>query len=87
MRLKIYSEINVKHRYTGWIKKKNKRIIKSRCPRSVVANALGCYIVVNEFKQQMPYYIHFPINTLEKVMNHFFQSYDLNSTSIVLTQG
>ena len=38
-------------------------------PHSVVASMLDRNTVVSEFKFQSLYYVHFPINTLEKGMN------------------
>ena len=34
-----------------------------------MANVLGCDIVVSEFEIQLPYYVHFQTNTLQKGMN------------------
>ena len=39
------------------------------CPCGVVANMLGCNIVVSEFKHQLCYYVHFWTNILGKDMN------------------
>ena len=37
--------------------------------RGEVANMLGCYIVINEFESQSPYYVYFQINIPGKSMN------------------
>ena len=39
------------------------------CPRGVMVKAMDCGIVVNEFKFQLRYYVHFGTNTLRKGMN------------------
>ena len=39
------------------------------CPRSVMAKAMDCGIVVSKFVFQSHYYVHFRANTLGKGMN------------------
>ena len=51
------------------IPKADKELAESIC--SVVASMLDCDIVVCEFQIQSPYYVHFCVNTLEKIMNPF----------------
>ena len=34
------------------------------CPRGVMVKAIDCRILVNEFKPQSRYYVHFRTNTL-----------------------
>ena len=41
------------------------------CPRSVMAKATDCGIVVSEFVLQSRYYVHFRANTLRKGINPF----------------
>ena len=38
-------------------------------PCDVMANVLDCKILISKFKPQLHYYVHFPTNTLGKVMN------------------
>ena len=44
----------------------------------VVANVLNCDIIVNKFKLQSCYYIHFQTNTLRKGMNPLIPLLDCN---------
>ena len=39
------------------------------CPRGVMVKAMDCVIEVSEFEIQSRYYLHYPTNTLDKVMN------------------
>ena len=41
----------------------------SACPRSVMVKGMHSGIVVSVFELQLPYYVHFRTNTLEKDMN------------------
>ena len=49
---------------------------------------LNSDILVSEFELQSCYYVHFPINTLEKIVNPLIlQAYELNSTTSAFLQG
>ena len=61
-------------------------LVESSC--DVVANMLDCDIIVNEFKLQSCYHVHFQTNTLRKGINILIiSSYVLNSTPSVILQG
>ena len=55
--------------------------------RGEVGNMLDCNIVVSQFKFQFSYYSHFHTNTLEKGLNPFIPSYELNSTTTTFHKG
>ena len=44
------------------------------CPHGVMVKVIDCRIIVNEFKLQLCYYIHFRTNTLGKGINPFIPS-------------
>ena len=46
-------------------------IINVKGSLSVVAIVVECDIVVNEFKHQLRYYVHFFVNALRNDMNQF----------------
>ena len=49
-----------------------------------MAIVLNCRFQLSKFKLQSHYYIHFQINTQEKVIIPFSPNYELNSTTAFL---
>ena len=48
---------------------KHGRIVLAEMRKGIVANELGCNIVVSKFELQSHYFVHFWTNTLEKSKN------------------
>ena len=61
------------------------KLVKS-CLRGVVANMLNCDIVVNEFKFESRYYVHFSTYTFVKGKNPLIPNDRLYSTTTVILQ-
>ena len=61
--------VKVKPSYKGFSSKKDIPRSVGKSPRGLVANVLGCDIVVSEFKLQSIYDVHFWTSTLTKGMN------------------
>ena len=63
-------------------------ICDGQSPSGVIVKVLDCALKISKFRFQLPYYVHFQINTLQEWHEPLYpQSYGLNRTTVVLQQG